>query len=78
MQTNTRNIHERNEQSWLLEYNVDPFDRGIKLGHIYRKYDVDLCHTDTNLSIATAIQMWIHARYTKLYRNLGKRNECFK
>ena len=72
MQTNTRKIHERNKQAWLLEYSVDPCDRGLKLGHSYQTYNVELCHTDTNLIIAIAIKMWIHARYTKLYRNLGK------
>ena len=40
--------------------------------------NVDLCHIDTNLSITTTIQMWIHARYAKLHHNLGKRNERFK
>ena len=72
MQTNTRKIHGRNKQAWILEYNVDPCDRGLKIGHSYQTYNVDLCHTDSNLSIATTIQMWIHARYTKLHRNLGK------
>ena len=43
-----------------------------------KSYNVDLCHTDANLSIAMTIQMWIHARYTKLHRTLGKRNEHFK
>ena len=49
-----------------------PCDRGLKLGHSYQTYNVDLCHTDTNLSISTTIKMWIHARYTKLHRNVGK------
>ena len=73
MQTNTRQIHEWNKEAWLLEYSVDPCDRGLKLGHSYQTYNVDLCHTDANLSIATTIQMWIHARYTKLHRNLGEK-----
>ena len=64
MQTNTRKIHETNKQAWLLEYNVDPCDIGLKIGHRYWTYDVDLCHTDAILSIAMTIQMWIHARYT--------------
>ena len=72
MRTNTRKIYERNKQAWLLEYSVDPCDRGLKLGHGYQTYKVDLCHKDVNLSIATTIQMWIHARYTKLHHNLGK------
>ena len=75
MQTNTRQIHGRNKQAWLLEYSVDPCDRGLKLGHSYQTYNVDLCHKDANSSIATTIQMWIHVRYTKLHHNLGKRNE---
>ena len=66
------------EQAWLLEYKVDPYDGGLKLGHRYQTYNIDLCHTDTNLSIAMTIQMWIHARYTKLHHNLGKINEHFK
>ena len=73
MQINTRQIHGGNKQAWLLEYNIDPYDRGLKLGHSYQTYNVDLCHIDANLSIATTIQMWIHARYTKLHCNLGKK-----
>ena len=72
LQTNTRQIHERDKQTWLLEYSVDPCDRGLKLGHRYLIYNVDLCHIDVDLSIAATIQMWIHARYTKLHHNLGK------
>ena len=59
-------------QAWILEYNVDPCDRGLKLGHSYQKYNVDLCRTDSNLSIATTIQIWIHALHTKLHRNLER------
>ena len=62
----------------LLEYNLDPCDRGLRLGHSYQTYNVDLCHPDANLSIAMSIKMWFHARYTKLHRNLGKSNEHFK
>ena len=76
MKTNTKNIHERNIQPCLLEYNVDPCDRGLKLGHSYQTYNVDLCHTDTNLSIATTIQMWIHARHTKTPSQPRESNEC--
>ena len=47
--------------------------RRLKFGHSYQTYNVDLCHIDTNLSIATTIQMWIHARYTKINRNLGEK-----
>ena len=61
-----------NKQTWLLEYNVDPCDRGLKLGHSYQTYNIDLCHTDANLSISTTIQMWIHAGHIQLHRNLGK------
>ena len=53
-------------------------NRGLKLGHSYQTYNIDICHTDTNLSIAMTIQMWIHARYTKLHRNQGKINERFR
>ena len=72
MQTNTRQIHERNKQAWLLEYNVDPCDRGLTLEHSYQTYNVYLCHTDANLSIATTIKMWIHAgtSYNILHHNL--------
>ena len=73
MQTNIGQIHERNKQAWLLEYSIDPCDRGLKLGHSYQAYNVDLCHTDANLSIATTIQIWIHARYTKIHRNMGEK-----
>ena len=59
LQTNTRKIHERDKQTWLLEYSVDPCDRGLKLGHSYQTYNVYLCHTDANLSIATTIQVWL-------------------
>ena len=78
MRTNTRQIHERDKQAWVLEYIVDPCDKGLKLGHSYQTYNVDLRHTDANLSIATTIQMWIHARYTKFYPTWEKINECFK
>ena len=78
LQTNTRQIHGRNKQAWLLEYSIDPCDRGLKLRHRYQTYNTDLCHTNINLSIATTIQMWIHARYTKIHCNQGKSNECFK
>ena len=75
LQTNTRQIHERDEKSWQLEYNVDPCDRGLKIGHSYQIYNVYLCHTDANLSIATTVQMWIHAgnSYNILHRNLGRK-----
>ena len=75
LQTNTRKIHGRDKQTWLLEYNVDPCDRGLKLGHSYQTYNVYLCHIDANLSIAMTIQMWIHAgtSYNILRRNLGKK-----
>ena len=71
-------MHGRDKQAWLLEYNIDACDRELKLGHSYKTHNVDLCHTDANLSIATTIQMWIHARYKKLHCNLWKRNERFK
>ena len=61
-----------NKQAWILEYIVDPYDRGLTLGHSYWTYNIYLCHIDANLTIATTIQMWIHARYSKLHRNLGK------
>ena len=75
LQTNTRKIHERDKKPWLLEYNVDPCDRGLKLGHSYHIYNVYLCRTYANLSIDTTIQMWIHAgtSYNILHRNLGSK-----
>ena len=39
-----------------------PMRRRLKFGHSYQIYNVDLCHTDANLSTATDIQMGIHAR----------------
>ena len=58
--TNTIQIHVRYKQSWLLRYNINPWGR-IKFGHSYQTYNVDLRHTDTYMSIATYIQLWIHA-----------------
>ena len=75
LHTNTRQIHERDYQTWVLEYSIDPCDRGLKPGHSYQIYNVDLCRIDTNLSIAIAKQMWIHAgnSYNILHRNLGRK-----
>ena len=51
--------------------------RKIKLGHSYQTYNVDLCHTYTNLSTTTTIQMWIHARtHTNTPSQPGESNEC--
>ena len=38
MQTNTRKIHERNKQAWLLEYNVELTNRAS----FYSKFIWDL------------------------------------
>ena len=52
--------------------------RRLKLGHSYQTYNVYLFHTDTNLSIATTIQMWIHATtHTNTPLQPGERNEHF-
>ena len=48
----------------------------LKFGHIYQTYNVDLCHTEANLSTATNIQMWIHARtHTNTPSQPGESNE---
>ena len=60
LMTNTMQIHARYKQSWLLWYSVDPWEI-LKFGHIYQTYNVDVCHTDANISTPTNIQMWIHA-----------------
>ena len=60
LSTNTMQIDVRYKHSWILRYNVDPWRR-LKFGHRYKTYNVDLSNTDANMSIATNIQMWIHA-----------------
>ena len=49
----------------------------IKFGHSFQTYNVDLCHTDANLSTTMNIQMWIHARtHTNTPSQPGESNEC--
>ena len=51
--------------------------RRLKFGHSYQTYNVDLCHTDANLSIAINIQMWIHAmNHTNTPSQPGESNEA--
>ena len=54
--------------------------RRLKFGHSYQTYNVDLCHTDANMSTATDIQMWIHARNHTKYSitTWGESYECFQ
>ena len=48
----------------------------LKLGNSYQKDNVDICHTDENLSIAIDIQIWIHDRtHTNNPSQLGENNE---
>ena len=51
--------------------------RKLKFGHSYQTYNVDLCHTDTNMRTTMNIQMWIHARsHTYTPSQPGESNEC--
>ena len=76
------------------QYNADPCEtqkvmdtkiqrrylrRRLKFGHSYQTYNVDLCHTDANMSTIMNIQMWIHARTHTIYSiaTWGERYECF-
>ena len=52
--------------------------RRIKFGHIYQTYNVDLCHTEANMSTSMNIQMWIHARtHTNIPSQPWESNERF-
>ena len=73
------------------QYNADPFEiqtimatkiqcrsmqRRVKFGHNYQTYNVDLCHTDANLSTTTNIQMCIYAKtHTKTPSQPGESSE---
>ena len=52
--------------------------RRLKFGHCYQTYNVDLCHTDTNLSTTMNIQC---GSMLGLIQNTpsqpGESNECF-
>ena len=51
--------------------------RRIKFGHSYQTYNVDICHTNTNMSTTMNIQMWIHARTHKNTPSQPREsNEC--
>ena len=52
-------------------------ERRLKFGYSYQTYNVDLCHINANLSTATNIQMWIHARtHTNTPSQPGESSEC--
>ena len=67
LQTNTRKIHERDKQTRLLEYSVDPCDRVLKIGHSYNIQCISMsyrCKFEHSHNHTNVDPCWYFIQYT--------------